>query len=83
MNSNSSKFSLNSIDWGKILTGVEVALAGAALTYIFPVLFNLSYVFTVYGHTFDLTALAVVLFSALSNTVRKFITDHSQTQPAA
>jgi hypothetical protein len=77
MNSNSPKFSLNLSDWQKVLVGVEVALAGVVITYL-PTLMNFSYVFTISGHQLDLTAIAYVLFSTLSNIIRKFVTDHSQ-----
>jgi len=69
MENTSVRFSLNSIDWKKIGIGAVVAVVGALLTYLTPVITGL-----------DLgawTPIVVTFWSVLANIVRKFIADYS------
>ncbi len=69
---NSPAFSLNKLDWKKILVGFEVALCGAVLTYI-PMFLGFSYL--IGGR--DYTPLVVFGFSVLTNIARTFVADNS------
>ena len=60
---NSKQFRLNEQDLKKIGTGALVALVGALLTYLAPIVADTD--FGVYS------PLVVVVFSVLANTVRK------------
>jgi len=69
MNEGSTRFSLNSIDWQKIGIGAGVAIAGALLTYLTPIVTGL-----------DLgafTPIVVALWSVIVNVVRKWIADYT------
>ncbi len=80
MESNSRRFSLNSIDWQKVRTGFKVALAGAAVTYLVPELTGIEWVFYVNGHLIDLTPVAGMVFSVLANILRKYASDYSRPE---
>lgn len=65
----SKRFSLNSEDTKKILIGLGVALAGAALTYFSSVITQVDF-----G---PWTPIVVAGFSVVANIVRKWIADNS------
>lgn len=64
-NEKSKRFSLNKLDYVKILTGAGVATAGALITYFLQVIGELDF-----G---EYTILVVALASILANIARKFL----------
>lgn len=69
MNEGSTRFSLNGLDWKKIGIGASVAIVGALLTYLTPVVTGL-----------DLgayTPIVVSVWSIIVNIVRKWIADYT------
>ncbi len=69
MNEGSPSFSLNSVDWKKIGIGAAVAVVGALLTYLTPVITGLD--------LGALTPLVVAIWSVIANIVRKWIADYT------
>jgi hypothetical protein len=61
----SPKYSLNEIDWQKILIGAGVAVAGTLLTYITQIVTNLQ--------PGPWTPVIVAGWSVVANIVRKYI----------
>jgi len=79
MESTSTAFRLDKIDFTKILKGAEIAVVGALLTYFSSVVANTD--FTVHlqnGSVLTLSPLVVALWSVLYNTGRKWVTDHTK-----
>lgn len=68
----SKRFQLNSTDVKKILVGLGVALAGAALTYISSVITSVDF-----G---SWTPIVVAAFSVVANVVRKWISENGGDQ---
>lgn len=69
MNEGSPRFSLSSMDWEKIGIGALVAVVGALLTYLTPVVTGLDL-----GSS---TPIVVAIWSVLANIVRKWIADYT------
>ena len=69
MESTSKSFSLNSMDWQKIGVGAGVAMAGALLTYLTPIVTGLDL-----GAS---TPIVVAIWSIVTNIVRKWIADYT------
>lgn len=65
----SKRFSLSSMDWNKIGIGALVAMAGALLTYLTPIVTGLDL-----GAS---TPIIVALWSIIANIVRKWIADYT------
>ncbi|MDA2921705.1 hypothetical protein MYX07_00380 [Patescibacteria group bacterium AH-259-L07] len=63
---NSKKYSLNSIDWKKIGTGLLIALGGAFATYLEELIPSIDFQ--------SFTPLVVAINSIIINTIRKFLT---------
>jgi hypothetical protein len=60
-------FTLSSIDWKKIGVGALVAITGAVLTYLTPIITNLE--------LGQWTPIVVAVWSVIANVVRKWITE--------
>jgi len=67
----SKRFSLSNIDWKKIGTGCLIAITGAILTYLTPIITNLE--------LGAWTPLVVTFWSVIANIVRKWIIDNTKT----
>lgn len=65
----SPRFSLNNMDWKKIGTGALIAIAGALLTYLTPIITGLDL-----GAS---TPIVVVMWSVIANIVRKWMADYT------
>ena len=73
MNSNSPRFVLNGIDWGKIGKGLLVAVIGAILTYWTDVLKIIP--------LGEWTPIVMTFWSVIANVVRKWLTNYSPETP--
>jgi len=67
--STSVKNTLNGVDWNKIGIGASVAVVGALLTYLTPVVTGLN--------LGEFTPIVVAFWSIFANVIRKYITDYS------
>lgn len=65
----SAKFSLSGFDWKKIGVGALVAMVGALLTYLTPVITGLD--------LGSATPIVVAVWSILANIARKWVADNS------
>lgn len=65
----SQKFKLNKGDLTKIATGAAIAVAGALITYLTPIVSNIDW--TIAG--VDLTPVMVVVWSVFVNLTRKWV----------
>lgn len=79
MNSTSTKFSLDAVDWQKIGKGCLIGLAGGALTYV-PLFMGFSYVLDFGTHTVDLTPFVTVFLGVAANIVNKWVKDNTVQQ---
>ena len=65
----SKRFSLSSYDWKKVGICAGVAVAGALLTYLTPIITGLD--------LGALTPIVVAVWSIIANIVRKWIADYT------
>ena len=70
MESNSSKQKLNAIDFGKIFTGLIIALIGSFLTYMTVVITGIEWGIW--------TAIVMPIWSMIVNAIRKWMIDYSK-----
>lgn len=73
----SPEYSLNFVDMFKVLRGALVTLGGTMITYFANSYTSISYSFDFKGSHYDLTPIAVVVFSALIEVARRFLSNYS------
>lgn len=76
MEDTSARFQLNAVDLWKILRGLLVLLAGAALTYASQIYLKIDYSFMWQGHLIDLTPIATITIGSVIEAGRRWLTDH-------
>lgn len=76
MENGSVRWSLNTMDWQKVLKGGYIALIGALLTHLTSIITNTDFVVS----GVNLTPLVMLGWSILTNIVKKWITDNSKAQ---
>ena len=72
--SNSPQFTLNKLDWQKILRFLLVQLAGLVLTFL-PILAGYKYVF----NGTDYTVIVVTVVNTLAEALRRWLTGQKAT----
>jgi hypothetical protein len=79
MKSTSPRFSIDGVDFNKVLTGLLVGLAGVGIT-ILSMFAGANYHVELFGTDVSsiVTMAVAAVNSALVNLLRKYVTDHSQ-----